>query len=172
MKSLLVVVDYQNDSVIGSLGFREAVCIEEGICNKIKKYKAMCQDIIFTLDTHYGQEFELGNIKKHNYSNSSEGWQLYGRVKELNTPDTMTISKHCFGSIDLCNLLSRFQYDCVEFVGVITNMCVLSNAIIAQAALPEASIIVDAACVASNKIDLHNKALDIMEELQFKVINR
>ena len=82
------------------------------------------------------------------------------------------ISKHTYGSPDLSNYLLEKQYDRIKFAGVMTHICVLCNVIIAMASLPEAEIIVDAACVASNDEALHEKALDIMQALKIHVLNR
>lgn len=101
-----------------------------------------------------------------------QGWQHYGKVKELKTLGTKTICKYTYGSLDLAQYLIKEQYDSVEFIGVVTDQCILSNAVIAKAALPESKIMIDATCVASNDDDLHEKALDIMESLKFQVINR
>lgn len=166
MKKLLVVVDYQNDFVIGSLGFPKAVELENKIYNKIMEYKLNYQDVLFTLDTHYDQKYETS------HKDNNSGWDLYGKVKDLNTEDTLKISKHSCISLDLCEYLIHNQYDSIEFVGIVTNMCVIGNAVIARAALPESEIIIDAACVASNNESLHEKALDVMESLQFKIVNR
>lgn len=174
-KKLLVVVDYQNDFVCGSLGFEDAVAIEAPICQKIKEYHDNDYDVLFTLDTHYSdysktQEGKLLPIE--HCLDGDFGWRLYGEVGKLRAPTDHTISKHCFGSIDLATFLINGQYDIIEFTGVVTDICVISNAVIAKAALPEAEIIVDAACVASNDKAAGEKALDVMSRLQMTIINR
>lgn len=174
MKKLLIVVDYQNDFVIGSLGFAKAREIENGICEKIKKYHLEGCDVLFTFDTHFDnypatQEGRL--LPVPHCIDQREGWQLYGEVSKLRFECDFTISKHCFGSIDLAHFLSEKQYDKIEFVGVVTDICVISNAVIAKAALPEAEIIIDAACVASNNEAAGKKALDIMAGLQMTILN-
>ena len=82
------------------------------------------------------------------------------------------VEKDVFGSLKLGELLKKGQYNEVELVGLVSSICVISNAIIAKAALPEAQITVDASCTAGADWELHNKALDVMEGLQIKVTNR
>ena len=82
------------------------------------------------------------------------------------------IEKDTFGSRKLASYLQAKKYDEIELVGIITNMCVIANAIIAKTYNPNAKIIVDAECTASNDYQLHNKALDVMESLQIKIKNR
>ncbi len=174
MKKLLVVVDYQNDFVCGSLGFTKAREIETSICEKIEKYHSEGSDVLFTFDTHfenYPSTQEGRKLPITHCIDQGEGWQLYGKVGALRLKSDYTISKHCFGSIDLANFLLKNQYDAVEFVGVVTDICVISNAVIAKAALPEAEIIVDAACVATNNEEAGKKALDVMAGLQMTILN-
>lgn len=163
MRRLLVVIDYQNDSVSGSLGFPKAKTLEDAIIKKIETYKTYEGNILFTFDTHFNEHIE----KEVSY-----GWELYGKINDIKTPDMKTISKHTYGSLDLSDYLLQEEFDIIEFVGVMTNVCVLSNVIIAKSTLPEAKIVVDGACVASNDDILHEKALDIMEALNVQVINR
>ena len=174
MKKLLVVVDYQNDFVDGSLGFEKAPSLEEGICQKIDMYKKNHDEVIFTFDTHHENYLETQEGKHlpitHCIENS-DGWQLYGKVKYA-ALGCRTFSKPTFGSMDLAIYLACQHYDVVEFVGLVSNICVLSNAIMAKAALPEAEIIVDASLTASNDDVMNEKALDILEGVQVKVIHR
>lgn len=175
MKRLLIVVDYQNDFVSGALGFPAAEGIEENILAKIRSYQERGEQVLFTLDTHYDEYFETQEGRRlpiKHCVNESDGWQLYGRVGELRNQDSIVISKYTFGSIDLADHLRKEQYDAVELVGVVTEICVISNAVIAKAALPEAEIIIDASCTASYDPVREQKALDVMEGLQMNVIHR
>lgn len=174
MKKLLIIVDYQNDFVTGSLGFSSAVQLEEPICRKIKKYRQEGQDIVFTCDTHteeYLETQEGKNLPFPHCIKGEEGWNLYGKVKEL-ARDSIIIEKPVFGALELIPFLQKGDYKLVELVGVVSNICVISNAILAKTALPEAVIVVDARCTASNDPSLHQKALDVMQGLQIQVINR
>lgn len=175
MKRLLIVVDYQNDFVNGSLGFPEALAIEEGILAKIRSYQEKGDPVLFTFDTHFEEYHETQEGRKlpvKHCVRDSDGWQLYGKVKDLKREDSIVVSKYTFGSIDLADHLRKEQYDAVELVGVVTEICVISNAVIAKSALPEAEIIVDASCTASYDAALEQKAFDVMEGLQMTVIHR
>ena len=161
---LLVVVDYQNDFVCGAAGFAQARAIETALSEKIDFCKRRGDDILFTLDTHFDE--------KYRQEAHQRGWEPYGRVRDALTPQTMRMSKHTYASPDMLLLLLEKQYDTIELTGVETHICVLANAVLARISLPEAEIRVDAGCVAASDPKLHEKALDIMEGLDIKVINR
>lgn len=175
MRQALIVVDFQKDFVDGSLGFAQARLLDGAICDKITDYHERRQTVMFTLDTHSedylqtreGQKLPVVHCVKH-----TPGWSLYGRAAELRAADDLTIEKPGFGSLELAALLRRTGFDRIELVGLVSNICVISNAVLAKAALPEAEIVVDAACTASGDPVLHEKALDVMEGLQISVINR
>ncbi len=174
MRKLLVVVDYQHDFVEGSLGFPQAKLLERVIANKIADYRHAGHEVAFTLDTH-NQDYLLTqegrNLPIPHCVKGTLGWGLYGIVGSSALETDIVIEKPAFGSMALAQLLQKNQYTSVEFAGLVTNICVLSNAVIAKAALPEAVIVVDASAVASYDEHLHNAALDVMEALQIKVLN-
>lgn len=175
MKEILLVIDFQNDFVDGALGFPQAVLLEEAIAEKIKKYRKKGDKIVFTFDTHtadYLNTQEGRNLPVVHCIKGTEGWNLYGKIAELCTEKDTIFEKTAFGSMALANYLADNKYDRIELVGVVSNICLLSDAVLAKAALPEAEIVVDAACVASNDERLNEAALDVMESLQIKIINR
>lgn len=175
MKKILVVVDYQNDFVTGSLGFEKAKALEDAIVRKIEQYKQKGDKVVFTFDTHeknYMDTQEGKNLPVPHCIKNTEGWNLYGKLAEYCNEAAACFEKPTFGSMKLANYLAENQFDSVELVGVVSNICVISNAVLAKAALPEAEIIVDAACTASNDDSLNEKALDAMQGMQIKVINR
>lgn len=175
MKKALVVIDYQNDFVSGSLGFPRAVEIEDAICSKIQACRENGYDILFTMDTHskdYLQTQEGKKLPVEHCIKGTDGWNLYGKVAALRMPEDKVFEKGAFGSTEISHYGFRSQYDEVELIGVVTNICVISNAILLKAAMPEAIIKVDASCTASNDATLHEKALDVMESLQVEIINR
>ena len=175
MKKALIVVDYQNDFVCGSLANVFAAAIEERICDKIKQYRESQEDIIFTFDTHnenYLHTQEGSMLPVPHCLRSSDGWQLYGETAVLLHENDRCFVKESFGSPELFDFLRTRNYQSVELVGVVSNICVMSNAILAKTALPETPIIIYASCTASNDPELHEKAMDILESMQFKVINR
>lgn len=176
-KKLLIVVDYQNDFVTGSLGFPGAVALEGPISEKIRAYRANGDEVAFTLDTHgdaYMETLEGKSLPVQHCLKGSEGWQLYGAVKGLRRDGDQAFVKNTFGSSALFRYLAGREeaYESVELVGVVTNICVMANAAIVRTALPETPVLVDAACVAGDDPSLHEKALDVMESLQIRVINR
>ena len=176
MRRLLLVVDYQKDFVDGALGFAGAERLDGPIANKIAAYRSAGDDVAFTLDTHQENYLDTQEGRKlpvpHCLMNS-EGWQLYGQTGQaLDKSRDMVVCKPAFPSLWLGNWLKGQRYDRIEIVGLVSYLCVLSNAIMAKAALPEAELVVDAACTAGPDPALHNKALDLMEALQITVINR
>lgn len=173
MRKLLVVVDYQNDFVDGSLGFSAAVSLHDKICQKILEYKEEGQMIVFTLDTHesnYDATQEGRNLPVAHCIRGTVGHDLYGRVQSLSL-EYEKFEKPAFGSDLLYEYLKKSSYESIEFVGLVSNICVLSNAVLAKTALPEAQIIVDAACTASFDQVMNDKTLDILEGLQVLVTN-
>lgn len=175
MKKLLVVVDYQNDFVNGALGFEGAEKLDEKIADKIRKYKAENNDVVFTFDTHFENYFDTQEGKKlpvKHCVKGSEGWELYGETAKLISESDIRFEKNTFPSLELGKWLEGKCYDSVELVGLVSNICVLTNAVIVKAALPEAEIVVDAQCTSSHDKVLHEKTLDVMEGIQISVINR
>ena len=175
MKKCLIVVDYQKDFVDGSLGFEASVKLDENIAAKIKQYHAENADVIFTLDTHesnYMDTQEGKNLPIPHCIRGTDGWTLYGKTAEEKLPSDIVIEKPTFPSYELGALLREKAYDAIELVGVVTDICVLSNAIIAKAALPEAKISVDASCTTTMSEEMKQKTFDVMGSLQISVMNR
>jgi len=175
LRNLLVVVDYQYDFVAGTLGFPKAKELDAVIAAKVEHYRQGGHEVLFTLDTHaenYLVTQEGLNLPVRHCTKGTPGWQLYGTVGASALPTDIRIEKGAFGSLELARYLQNGNYACVEFAGLVSNVCVLSNAVIAKAALPEATVIVDAAAVAGYDEALHEAALDVMAALQISVINR
>lgn len=176
VKKALIVVDYQNDFVDGSLGFEKAKLLEQPIIEKIKKYKKENFDIIFTFDTHtdnYLDTIEGKNLPIIHCVDNTKGWEIYGKVSDMFDIDNdIYFKKDTFGSLKLAQFLCEKNYEVVELVGLVSNICILSNAVLAKSALPQARIIVDAKCTASFDDDMNNKALDILEGIHIEVLNR
>jgi len=174
MKELLIVVDYQNDFVDGSLGFPAAAGLHDRICKKIKEYRSKGQQVAFTLDTHeedYASTQEGRNLPVKHCIRGTGGHQLFGEVQAL-SEGCLSFEKCTFGSGLLFSYLQQNNFESIELVGLVSNICVISNAVLAKTALPEAQIIVDADCTASNDPVLNEKAFDIMEGLQMKISGR
>ena len=173
MKKLLIVVDYQKDFVDGSLGFQDAVQLDEYISSLIQDYHKNNDDVIFTFDTHQENYLETQEGRKlpivHCIENS-DGWKLYGKVATLVQKNDHCINKPGFGSLELGNYLADKNYQSITLVGIVSNICVISNAIICKAALPEVEIYIDTKGIASNDLNMQSKALDILKNLQFQII--
>lgn len=185
MKRLLVVVDYQNDFVDGALGFEGAEKLDERIAAKIADYRESGDFVAFTLDTHHKDYLETQEGRKLPIPHCIEGTpghDLYGKVAQMQHDSDDVYLKPTFGSTALFERLAKAQkvsesvgsvpFECIEIVGLVSNICVLSNAVIARAACPDVEIIVDAACTGAADPVMNEKALDIMEGLQITVINR
>ena len=174
MSGLLVVVDYQNDFVDGALGFPGASDIHDPICAKILEYKSAGDMVVFTKDTHVPQYLETQegmNLPVIHCVKGTKGHDLYGDLETL-SEGCIVFEKPTFGSEKLFDFLRSESFDRIELVGLVSNICVLSNAVLAKTALPEAEIIVDCACTDSYDKVLHNKALDVLSGIQVTVTNR
>lgn len=170
---LLIVVDYQNDFVTGSLGCPQAEAIAPKIAAKIREYRENGGEIAFTMDTHdenYADTHEGRNLPIPHCIEDDEGWQLHGEIEALRADGDKVFRKPAFGSAELFDYLRGKSYDSIELIGVVTNICVISNAVLAKTALPETPVIVDSACVASNDDALGRKALDVMKSMHISVI--
>lgn len=176
MKKLLVVVDYQKDFIDGALGFPGAELLDAAIAKKVTEYhKAKDADVIYTQDTHgknYARTQEGRKLPIPHCIRDTEGWEVYGLTAQACGARDLVIEKPTFGSMELMELCEEEQYEQVELVGLVSNICVLTNAVLIKTALPEAEIIVDAACTACADPVLNEKALDVMEGLQITVVNR
>lgn len=180
MKKLLVVIDYQKDFVDGTLGFEKAVNLEQGIYDKVNKYLKNGDKVLFTYDTHYEeylQTREGKNLPILHCIRGTNGHKLYGKINDFsNSENTMHYEKKGFGISpeDMIQIVNEVGEDIkeIELVGVVTNICVISNVVLFQSQYRNADIIVDASLCASFDDSLHEKALDVIEGLQGKVINR
>lgn len=177
MKKLLVVVDFQNDFINGALGTPEAVSIVPNVVDKVKNWDG---DIVFTADTH-SQDYLNTNEGKHlpvvHCVKDTEGWELHKGVIEVAKEkisteifENGTFFKDTFGSLDLMEYMRENCYDYIQFIGLCTEICVISNAIMAKAYLPEAQIVVDASCCAGVTLDTHAAAITTMKMCQIDVI--
>jgi nicotinamidase/pyrazinamidase len=180
LKKLLVVIDYQKDFVNGTLGFEKAVSLENGIYDKVNKYLKENNKVLFTYDTHldnYLDTREGKNLPVVHCLRGTEGHGLYGKLKEFsNKENTIHYEKYGFGMapIDMIKLANEIGDDIneIEIVGVVTNICVISNVVMFQSQFRNAEVVVDGSLCASFDESLHEKTLDVIEGLQGKVINR
>lgn len=169
MKKLLVVVDCQNDFIDGALGTPEAVAIIPNVVEKIRNWDG---DIIATLDTHT-EDYLSTNEGKHlpvpHCINGTVGHQIRSEIKEeLIEKNATYISKGKFGSLALAEKSMNYEY--VELVGLCTDICVVSNALILKASFPEITIAVDPSCCAGVTPETHKAALTTMEMCQIEMV--
>ncbi len=172
MKKLLIVVDYQNDFVTGSLGFEGARSIASALRQKIESYRSAGQDVVYTLDTHgegYLQTQEGKRLPISHCIKGSEGWKLSSEIAGLLQGCT-SFCKGTFGSLELAKWLEGQAYDQIELCGVVTNICVLSNAVLCKAALPEAQILVDRTCVAGADETLNQATFAVLRGIQVDIL--
>lgn len=172
----LIVIDMQNDFVTGTLGSKEAVAILPNVKKKIEEYVAAGDEIIFTRDTH-GEQYLETNEGKHlpvpHCIKNTEGWNV---VPEIDIPDREHIDKPTFGYTDWTFLrdgdrvMGVRNLTDVEIIGVCTDICVVSNALILKAFYPEINITVDASCCAGVTPESHQAALATMKSCQINVI--
>ena len=177
MQRYLFVIDYQNDFVDGALGFPGAEKLDNAIAAKVRSYGP--GRVLFTRDTHfenYLQTREGRNLPVVHCIQGTQGWQVYGETaKALEEVGATAIDKLVFG-MDITDPATAAvlpeSADEIELVGLVSNICVVSNAVVLQSKYPEATIVVDASCTDSFDKSLHEKVLDVLTGFQVKVIGR
>ena len=174
MKKVLVVVDIQNDFVDGALGTPEAVAIVDAAAEKIKNFDG---DIFVTYDTHFENYMDTLEGKKlpvPHCIKGTNGWELNPKIAEaLKGKNYKTIEKLTFGSVDLPQLVKEKignQKAEITLIGLCTDICVVSNALLLKANILDSEIFVDSACCAGVTRDTHNAALDTMRCCQINII--
>ena len=177
MNRYLFVIDYQNDFVDGALGFPGAEKLDAGIAAKVRAYGK--GKVLFTRDTHFENYLDTRegkNLPVVHCIKGTPGWEVYGETaKALRDTEAKAIDKLVFG-MDVTDPATAAvlpaHADELELVGLVSNICVISNACVLQARYPEARIIVDAQLTASMDPVMHEKVLDILEGFQVKVTGR
>ena len=177
MERYLFVIDYQNDFVDGALGFPGAENLDGKIAAKIRAYGP--GRVLFTRDTHFENYLETRegkNLPVVHCVKGTFGWEVYGETaKALAEVDAKAIDKLVFG-MDVTDPATAAVLpeaaDEIELVGLVSNICVVSNAVVLQSKYPEATIIVDASCTDSFDKSLHEKVLDVLSGFQVKVTGR
>ena len=178
---ILIVIDMQNDFIDGALGTPEAVEIVPAVAEKIRQYREAGNPVVFTRDTH-GEDYlttqEGKKLPVPHCIRGTEGWEIIPQLQEY---AAHPIDKPTFGSRELGALLKARDEDLrkqgkpgvekVTLIGVCTDICVLSNALLVKAFLPEAEIVVEADRCAGVTPEAHRMALAAMEPCQITVIN-
>jgi len=174
MRKILIVIDMQNDFIDAALGTAEAVAIVENVKDKIRTYPA--EDVIATMDTHhenYMQTQEGKYLPVPHCIAGTDGWKIRSDIQAL-LGCARIYEKPTFGSMalaqDLAELSKREELE-LEVIGLCTDICVVSNALLLKAAMPEVKITVDAACCAGVTPEKHLAALETMRSCQIQVVN-
>ncbi len=173
MKHFLIVVDIQKDFVDGALGTPEAVAMKPHAVDKIRGFEG---EIFVTLDTHSGnylQTAEGRSLPVPHCVKGTPGWLLDSEIRAaLEEKGYTPVEKPTFGSMILPQLLrdraGEEDFD-VELIGLCTDICVISNALLLKASFPEKTIVVDPACCAGVTPEKHNAALEVMRSCQIRV---
>lgn len=177
MSKYLFVIDYQKDFVDGALGFPGAEKLDAGIAAKVRAYGA--GHVICTRDTHFADYLETRegkNLPVVHCVKGTPGWALYGETakicEEIGAPciDKLSFGIDCGDPAVLAVLPEQAEE--IELVGLVSNICVISNAVVLQSRYPQATMIVDASLTASFDKETNDKALDVMESFQVQVVNR
>lgn len=170
MSKILIVIDMQNDFIDGALGTKEALAIVPYVKEIIESFDGK---VLFTRDTHfenYMRTQEGSNLPVLHCIKGTEGWQIRAELDALRK--TEPIDKLTFGSRDLVDVLkNETDIESITFVGLCTDICVISNAMVVKAFFPEIPLIVDAKACAGVTPESHKRALEAMKVCQIKVIN-
>lgn len=175
MSKLLIVVDMQNDFIDGALGTPQAVEIVDRVDEKIREYDEKGDLVIFTADTHsedYLDSQEGKNLPVPHCIKGTHGWKISSRL--FHPEDSPVIEKDTFGSKDLGIMLMELKRagkapEKIELIGLCTDICVISNALMVKAFLPEVPVSVDSSCCAGVTPESHENALKAMEMCQIQV---
>lgn len=172
MRKLLIVIDMQKDFTYGALRNEDAIAVIQKVKEKVEKFKG---EVIFTLDTH-GDEYmhtqEGRKLPVPHCIKGSEGHELVDELKPY-AENRLVLEKETFGSVKLGEILKEMNasdpLEEITLIGVCTDICVISNAMIAKAALPEVTVKVDPACCAGVTPESHNIALEAMKACQIEI---
>lgn len=172
MRKILIVIDMQNDFIDAALGTPEAVSVVEAVKDKIRSYAP--ENVIATMDTHgenYMETQEGRYLPVPHCIKGSEGWKIRSDIAAL-LEGAKIYEKPTFGSTalaaDLRELSEKEEIE-LELVGLCTDICVASNALLLKAFMPEVKISVDAACCAGVTPEKHLAALETMRSCQIQV---
>ena len=176
-QKFLIVVDMQKDFIDGSLGTSEAQAIVPAVCARIRACRDTGYAVIATLDTHeenYMETREGRQLPVPHCIRGTEGWRIRPEVMEALGKDAVFVEKPTFGSVRLPQIIrDRSGEDgpeAIELLGLCTDICVVSNAMLLKAAFPETDFVVRADCCAGVTPDKHEAALETMRSCQIEVI--
>ena len=174
MQNILLVIGMQNDFIDGALGTKEAVEIVPAVKKKIEQFDGT---VLFTRDTHetwYLQTQEGKNLPVEHCIRGTDGWQIRPELDALRK--TEAIDKETFGAKELGGILLDMDEEnkigSITLIGLCTDICVISNAMLVKAFLPEVPVIVDASCCAGVTPESHETALKAMQACQIQIVGR
>jgi len=176
MNEIFVVIDYQKDFVDGALGFEKAKTLEKKIYEGVKNALESGKHVFFTLDTHtdnYMNTREGKNLPVLHCIDGGDGHRLYGSFEEFYDKEGVTmVKKSGFGSSTLADIIRNTcgAPDVINMCGVVTNMCVIANAIVLQTEFENADIRILSDMCASFDDELHNKAIDVMKNMHMIIV--
>ncbi len=168
---MLIVVDMQNDFINGSLGTPEAEAVVTNVEKKIREWEGL---VVATRDTHsanYLETQEGRNLPVEHCIEGSDGWQIHPQIQAaLDEKGAQTINKPTFGSVALAMMLVQCGVSEIQLVGLCTDICVVSNALLLKANMPEVPISVDASCCAGVTPAKHDAAIETMKSCQINIL--
>lgn len=175
MSKYLIVIDMQNDFIDGALGTKEAQAILPKVIEKVKAFKG---PVMFTRDTHdenYLETQEGRKLPVRHCIRGTKGWELQEELNDYAVKNSCLIfDKTTFGSTYLAGCVTGIArttpIDEIELVGLCTDICVISNAILLKTALPDTEISVDASCCAGVTPESHRNALEAMKMCQVTIL--
>ena len=169
MKKLLIVVDMQNDFVTGALGTKEAEKIVPNVKARIERAEEEGWDIWFTKDTH-GEDYlktqEGAKLPVEHCIRGTKGWEI---IDELKGYAEHVAEKPSFGSVDLAEAVKTGGYEETELIGLCTDICVVSNALLIKAVSPELPVAISKNCCAGVTVKTHEAAIQTMEMCQIEI---
>jgi nicotinamidase-related amidase len=175
-RKILVAVDLQNDFIDGALGTKEAEAIVPAAAARIREWREDGAEIFATLDTHeenYAETQEGKRLPVAHCIRGTEGWKLNPVIREA-LGDCILVEKPTFGSIRLPELIREKIGDgkgaTIELIGLCTDICVVSNALLLKAAFPEATIQVSSGYCAGVTPEKHKAALETMASCQIDIL--
>ena len=174
MKKLLIVIDYQVDFVSGSLGSKRTEAIYSNVLNKVNEFIVNGDNIIFTKDTHYENYMSTLEVKYLPVPHcilGTEGHKLFGKLEEI-AKNYPVIEKETFPGIKLVDFLREKDEEfCeIQICGILTDICVISNAILVKSIYPNTPIKIIKNCCATTNDKIENETYDVMTSLQFELI--
>lgn len=170
-KNVLAVIDMQNDFIDGALGTKEAEAIVEKVAAQIRDFEG---EVVYTRDTHfedYLRTQEGVKLPVEHCIKETEGWELREEVRQAGAGETKIFDKPTFGSVELAEYLKNMaDLESITLIGLCTDICVISNALVIKAFLPEVTVRVNAECCAGVTPESHRNALEAMKMCQVEIV--